>query len=445
MLTRAMSVEVDEPRRRLVLADRFPVVPKGVVAVVGTVALLLVSPPMIKSAIALARTGASTDTLVDLAVGSLFPLLVLVLSTSTVRGQRFLGRLVVDRGAGRIEATERRYLGGGWAAPETIPLVELRGLNMRTLRTPSPAARATSFGWSPAFTVTLKLVFREDIGRQPRQLSFAVEGLDRNEEAVDLGMRLASAAGFDGQRLVRNDLQGTEMEFGSAPDLVPLAGQVVKADYVQDRVQEAAQALAAHEQTPRFDPASFKGDHVVDSWQPGVEVRFRRSMRPAAIGCAPGVLLLFWGPWVFFSPRGDPWTGLADRLFTSAFFGLAGLLVGVFASVIVWSSCKRTVAFDWGERRLRLKTLFFEQAHDFSTLSTLELQRVRIQRYDDYFSELYVHVALPAARPKRIELLSTARFRDDPDTPYGIGLSLLNDLAQSVGVKQLVTDDSRRS
>lgn len=120
-------------------------------------------------------------------------------------------------------------------------------------------------------------------------------------------------------------------------------------------------------------------------------------------------------------------------------------MLGVLAAVIGWSSVSRTVTFDWAERRLRLKTLFVERSWDFSALTCLELQRVRLQKYDNYCVELYAQIAVPDGSPKRIELLSTQFYNADPATPYGLGQSLLTDLAKSIDVKQVITDDARRS
>jgi hypothetical protein len=75
----------------------------------------------------------------------------------------------------------------------------------------------------------------------------------------------------------------------------------------------------------------------------------------------------------------------------------------------------------------------------------LELERVRIRRFNDYWSNIHVQITPPGGKPKRLELLSTTVSHDDPGTPYGLGLSLLTDLAKSIGTRQVVKDRDARS
>jgi serine/threonine protein kinase len=68
---------------------------------------------------------------------------------------------------------------------EALALSKIDHPNIATVHGSAPlpgggTAARRSWSWSSGLAVNLTLAFREDIGREPRQLAFAVEGLDRN-------------------------------------------------------------------------------------------------------------------------------------------------------------------------------------------------------------------------------------------------------------------------
>jgi hypothetical protein len=438
-----LKVEVDEPGRRLVLSSDVPEMPRSLAALARGGVVLVCGMPLMAALLGHRYFGGSTSRLADLGVASLGVLLGLALQAILARGNRVVTRVAADRILQRIEITDRGFLGTGNVSTQIVPFAEVRGLSLRASR-PAPV---TWVGRSPTdLTVTVTLLFQEETGLPPRRLTLAVETLDRKEEGGDLALRLASVVGLDYQRLVSNDPRGIEMQFGTTggPGFTPLVQTTVPADYARDEVAEAAQVVAELAKTPGFDPASFKGDHSVTTWEPPAEIRFHRPMTFAAIGCAPFVLPLFLGPWALVSAFLAPASGLlrADALVTGSFFAVLGVAVGVVALFIISISVPRDVIFDGSARRLRFKNLVFESGHDFSRIRSLELvcDRTRKPRTpSSYYCRMVANVAAAGAESKAIDLLTTTSY-DDPETPYAMGLSLLTDLSAATGLSKVVTD-----
>jgi hypothetical protein len=444
-----LKVESDEPGRRLVLAGQFPSVPPAALGCLAVVLLLLVAFPIV-SALWSFFSGANGGlgiALFGLLSSLAFPAIILIALAAGVRNLKMVTRISVDGAADRIEITQTRLLARTRTSVETIPLADLRGMNVRAARPVSSSSGARDTG----LAIQLSLLFRDETARTPRNLSFGVEGLDQREEAGDLALRIAGAAGLGYQRVVRSDPREIELEFGTlgAAGFTPLAAPVAKADYARDVVAPAAEALAAREETPSFDPATLQSEFKVVAWQPGQEVRFRRPLGLVAIGCAPGMLLLGLGPLLFYTMGRAATNTLQDRLIGAGVGGLFGLIFGGLAALVVYTSLPRTVAFDWMERRLRIKGLFRQREYDFAELRSIELKATRYHHssskgsssYTNYGCDLIAHAGDPA-QPKAIELLSTTSFREDPDTPYRMALPLATDLAKALGVKRVVTEAS---
>jgi hypothetical protein len=443
-----LKVEADEPGRRLVLAGSFPSIPKNAILIVGAIVVLLFGVPAIGSLLTLIRSGFSIGALIDLAVSAFFPVTVMVVLLTLARGVRIVSRLSFDRAGDRIEIKEFRLIGAGRDETETIPFADLRGMLVSAASRPG---RGTGSQPVPGLGVNVKLLFREETGQQPRQLALAVDGLDKIEEASDLALRLASVARFEYQRVLRSDPRGLEVEFGTlgAQGFFPMPESVAvgKADYAHDQVSQPAQAIAAHESTPPFDPARFKSEFRPLAWLPGQEVRFKRSLGLPAIGCAPGMLLLLAGPLVFVSM--GPGHSLGDRIMPSLVVGVFGLIFGGLAAAAVYTSLPRTVTFDWMARKLTIRGAFRQSDYDFADIRTLELKGVKFHHspksggsYWTYASALVANLGALGVETHAIELLQTDSFREDPDAPYRMALPLVTDLAAALGVKRVITDYS---
>ncbi len=334
-------------------------------------------------------------------------------------------------------------LGTGGMSTEIVPFATLRGLRLRASR-PAPAG---SMGFTPqTLTVTVTLTFQEASRRPPRRLTLAVAELDRKEEGSDLALRLASVVGFDYQRLVRNDAREIEMEFSGTEGagFTPLVQTTVPADYARDEVAEGAQAAAAREHTPRFDPASFKGDHTVAVWEPPSEIRFHRPMTFAAIGCAPFVLPLFLGPWVLVSALRASASGIvrADGLVTGGFFAVVGVAIGFVALFIISGSMPRDVVFDGSARRLRFKNLAFESGPRFSGH---RVPRAGLRSHPAPEGDTQLLLPPRGERDRAGPGVQGDRRADHellrrPRQPYAMGLPLLTDLSAATGLPKVVTD-----
>jgi hypothetical protein len=339
---------------------------------------------------------------------------------------------------------------------ETVPFLQLAGLSVETItgrrRSQPPPPVLDAF--KPNVRITIRI---DDGSRKPRTrvLSLHVEGLDRREEVADLAYRLGAACGLSYQRVVRSDPRDIELEvsasMGPGHERIPtLEG---RANYAADVFSAAAAAAAAEDRVPPFDPSQFPSDHEVAKWVPGREVRFRKPLGSAAIGCLPFVIAGFLaGPALFlFSASRRPDAALADRLVPSAFLGFFGLIVGGIALVAVAAALPRRVTIDWALQTISIGGLFTRSAIPLGDVAAIEANCVdtfhrggkNSSSYHTYRCDVQVHLrGATASAGKPVVLVATKEFREDPDTPYRRTLPLVTELAEALGVERRVMDYS---
>ncbi len=366
--------------------------------------------------------------------------------------------LRADRDAGAIEFVQRNILTRG-ERRETVSLLQLAGLSLETI-TRRRASRPTPGFMANAFDPNVRITMRVDDGsRKPRArvLSIHVEGVDRREEVADLAYRLGAACGLSYQRVVRSDPRDIELEVSASMGpgherIPPLEG---RANYAANVFSPAAAAAAAEDRVPPFDPSQFPSDHQVAKWVPGREVRFRKPLGSAAIGCLPFVIAGFLaGPALFvISASRRPDAALADRLVPSAFLGLFGLIFGGIALVAVVAALPRRVTIDWALQTISIGGLFTRSEIPLGDAAAIEAECVHTfhrggknsSSYHTYRCEVQVHLRGATASTsagKPVVLVTTREFREDPDTPYRRTLPLVTELAETLGVERRVTDYS---
>jgi len=368
------------------------------------------------------------------------------------RRLRFPQQLRVDRYAGELELAEVGLLGGSSTLRLRLDTIErIRVATALVKPQPADFKAAAAAARGPRLGLRVGLEWREEGGpSRSRTVEMAVDGVDRREEVVDLAFRLGKAAGLFYSRVLRSDPRDVELELlrerTPGSESLPLFEK--PAEYARDVVLPQALRTASREQGAPFVPADWKGDMAVESWEPRVEVRFRRRLGIAAVGCLPFTLLVLTGPlfFLFGSPRPE------DRLIASAVLGVFGLVFGGLAILVVATALPRRVTLDWTSGRVEWRGAFRSRSVALSDVREIELRGIRQYHssknssYHSYRCAVVAHLrpnpAEPAPGPGEAELVETDRFREDPDTPYRMALPLATELAAALGVPRRVTDFS---
>jgi hypothetical protein len=415
-----LTIEIDEPGSRLVLGSAPPPAARAVInavvlAFLSSVAVTIFWKPALLLAYVLGGV-------------------VIGLAASRMR---VVTRLAFDRTAGHIEVTT---LGPVRSTKVTsYPLSLLSGMEIEALR-PPPALP----GGGSAEPVRLRLRLRYSAGFWTKYATrFSVERVDTLAEAGDLARRLAAAAAFGYEGVVRSDPRELTWDFraAAAPGFSPVPDIETKADYHHDRLSQPSPTAAPRERTDPFAPASFKSDFRVEAWGPGQEVRFERPFRFTAIGCLPGVGLAFAGPAAFVVTGEVFGLALSDRVLIACVSGVFGLIFAGAAAFAVYQSLPRTIVFDWAEGRLEVAGLFRRRAVAFPEIRAVGMMGQRMRRTQStkaprwtYECEVSVFLGAPGAQATPLVLLSTRGAYDDPETPYRACLPLATELAKALGV-----------
>jgi hypothetical protein len=448
----AFAIAADEPGRRLVLERQDPP-PFTAGCAVALLAGLVLAPLGLAYSMA-GELGLSSPggRLVLLPVGAA-TLGLAVYLVSRARKARVLRRLSVDRLTDRLEIVEGPLLEGRLSfgcsvATQSVGLADVVTLQVQGTRSLDPSHKA--------IRLRLEFGFGEGSGAAGRALDLTVQGLDRTEEVLDLGQRLAAAAGLAEQRLLRNDPREVEIEFTRTAvrravvprpvgDAMPLPEPAVRADYAAGRIEPAARALATQEVVDPFDPGAFRSDHRVATWRPGQVVRFERPFRFAALGCAPGLLGVLAGPLMFLQMLRFPQNraqGIGSLLLGAAIFELFGVVIAAVAAAAVLQALSRSVSFDWSERLLRIRGPLRSRAFHFSELAPLELRCLRFTRSKGpttYRCDIVAHLVPVAGKARELSLVSTLTVGSSITIPYRSALPLVVELAEALGLPHRVT------
>lgn len=450
-----MKIVRDEPQQLLVLEARLVAAPPAVLGCIGVVVFgLFVGIPASEVLASLLR-GSRPEPL-ELVLTLVPPLGGAVLASFVVWGLRGAGRYVqslrVDRYAGELTIVERSPLGG--ARTRLVRLEQVQRIVVGTaLVKPSIADTESGVGGvsrQPRLGLRLLLEWRDAGGRALRQAHrFPLDAVDTREEVADVAYRLARAAGLLQSRVLRSDPRELEIELlregveGSTP--VPLLSG--RADYAHDQVAPQAARAANEERVAAFVPSAFRGDLAVATWEPRRRVVFRRGVG-AAVGCLPFTLLVLTGPAFYLLSSLGP----AERLPVSILLGMFGLFLGALAAAAVAASLPRSVVLDWEDGSLERRGVFKRRRFALADVRELELKCVRqhhSSKNSSYYSHrcaLVVHLGpdpeQPARGPRVETLVETARFREDPETPYRMALPPATELAAALGVPRRVTDFS---
>lgn len=363
---------------------------------------------------------------------------------------RFPRRVRVDRYAGELEIEEQGLLEGPRSDVYRLDRLQ-RARVATTLAKPAlgESLSAQKRGPQPGVKLDLELL---DARERPvrRELSFVVEHLDKREEVADFAYRLGRAAGLPYSRVLRSDPREMEIELlrdaSHDTETVPLIE--APADYARDRVMPQAARAATQEKIAAFAPADFRGPARVAAWEPRREVRFKKPLGFAAVGCLPFAALVLVGPAAFVFLRSDN-AGVAGRIGISAFLGVFGLIFGLVAAAAVASALPRRVTLDWSSQTLEVAGLLRRSTRPLSDIAELELKCVRTYHsggknssaYHSYRCDVVGHMrGTPEGNPAAEVLVATDEFREDADSPYRMTLPLTAELADALGVKRRVTD-----
>ena len=359
-----------------------------------------------------------------------------------------------DRMAGELRLRQSRYSGG--VKPEAIiPLARIEGITVRrTALAPSLFDPRRPVKEGPGVALTFRIRGeRASSALQSHEVACGIEHLDRPEEVADLALRLGAATGLTFFRTVRSDVRDVEVELrrGFETGFREVPAGLGRADYAKDLVAAPARAIADTETVPPFEPQGFRGDHRIAVWTPGSEVRFRKPLSLAAIGCLPFTLLVLAGPMAFFFIRmvgANDGRDTGSRLVVTLVLGLFGLLFGVIAMVAVASSLPRTARVDWTTRTVEVRTLTKRRQIAFEAIQTVEMKALhhlstgKSPRHY-YWCEVGLRVRDDTTGDVVYEaLVTTQRLQDDPDAPPRIALPLATDLAKALQVPRRVSDYS---
>jgi hypothetical protein len=359
-----------------------------------------------------------------------------------------------DRTVGELRLRQSRYFGG--VTPEAIiPLARIDGIMVRrTAKAPSLHDLRRPVKDGPGVALTFRIRGEgASGGLESREVACAIEHLDRPEEVADLALRLGAATGLTFFRTVRSDARDVEVELrrGFETGFAEVPSGLGRGDYARDVVAAPARAIADSETVPPFEPKGLRGDHRIAVWTPGSEVRFRKPLSLAAVGCLPFTLLVFAGPAAFFFIRAVGATDGRDtgsRLVVSLVLGLFGLVFGLIAIVAVVSSLPRTALVDWTRRLVEVRTLTKRRQIAFEAIQTVEMKALhhlstgKSPRHY-YWCEVGLHVRSDTTGDVVYEaLVATERLTDDPDAPPRMALPLATELAKALRVPRRVSDYS---
>jgi hypothetical protein len=450
-----MKITRDVPGSRLTLEGDAPRIPPGAPSAL----LFVVSLPFLAYTLwslpaAFAEGAEPGQKIAALALSLFWFGLFFTTSRAMRRRGRWPTGVDADRTAGVLRLRESRYFGG--VTPEAIiPLARLDGITVRrTAKAPSLFDPLRPVKDGPGVALTFR-IRREGAssGLESREVACGIEHLDRPEEVADLALRLGAATGLTFFRTVRSDARDVEVELrrGIETGFREVPAGLGRADYARDVVAASARAIAATETVPLFEPKAFRGDHRIAVWTPGSEVRFRKPLSLAAIGCLPFTLLVFAGPAAFFFIRmvgANDGSDTGSRLVVSVVLGLFGLIFGLIAIVAVASSLPRTALLDWTTRQVELRTLTKRRQLAFEAIQAVEMKALhhlstgKTPRHY-YWCEVGLHVRSDTSGDVAYEaLVATERITDDPDAPPRMALPLATELATALRVPRRVSDYS---
>jgi hypothetical protein len=286
-------------------------------------------------------------------------------------------------------------------------------------------------------------------GGRPRRkpdvdVVFCVAALDKREEVLDLALRLGAACNFGTYRVTRSDVRDIEVEMDRSTPGGEAIPALKPADYVRDHVAPEAKAAAAQEKTPHFDPAAFVSDFRVDEWTPGERVLFRKPFGwLGPLGCLPfvaaplGLAVACLVRWVSHQRT--------DEIVGAGFFLAVGAVPLLLFYLILRSAWPRQATLDWRTRRMTVSGV---PPLALSALRAVELRGVKIYHtpsrsrpYWTYHCDVLVDHDHPVhGVPTSTVIVSTQRFVDDSATPWRMGVPLVTDLAQALGIEKRLTD-----
>ena len=450
-----MKVTRDVPGSRLTLEGEAPRIPPGAPSAVLFVVSLPFFAYTLWSLPAAFAEGAEPGQKIAALALSLFWLGLFFATGRAMRGRgRWPTGVDADRTAGELWLRQSRSFGG--VTPEAIiPIERLDGITVRrTAKAPSLFDPLRPVKAGPGVALTFRIRRQgASSGLDSHEVVCGIEHLDRPEEVADLALRLGAATGLTFFRTVRSDARDVEVELrrGFETGFREVPAGLGRADYAKDVVAAPARAIADTETVPSFEPKGFRGDHRIAAWTPGSEVRFRKPLSLAAIGCLPFTLLVFAGPLAFFFIRmvgAKDGSDTGSRVVVSLVLGLFGLLFGFIAIVAVASSLPRTVLLDWTTRKVAFRTLTKRREYAFESIQAVEMKALdhlstgKSPRHY-YWCEVGLHVRNDTTGDVAYEaLVSTERVQDDPDAPPRMALPLATELAQALHVPRRVTDYS---
>ena len=450
-----MRVTRDVPGSRLTLEGDAPRIPPGAPSAV----LFVVTLPFVAYTLWTLPAAFAEGAELGQKIAALALLLFwFSLFFATGRAMRRRGRwptgVDADRTVGELRLRQSRYFGG--VTPEAIiPIERIDGITVRrTAKPPSLFDPRRPVKEGPGVALTFRIRGEGASGSlESREVACAIEHLDRPEEVADLALRLGAATGLTFFRTVRSDSRDVEVELrrGFETGFHEVPSDLARADYTRDVVAAPARAIADTETVPPFEPKGFRGDHRIAVWTPGSEVRIRKPLSLAAIGCLPFTLLVFAGPAAFFFIRlvgANDGSDTGSRLVVSMVLGLFGLIFGLIAIVAVSSSLPRTALLDWTTRKVEVRTLTKRRQIAFEAIQAVEMKALhhlstgKSPRHD-YWCEVGLHVRSDTTGDVAFEaLVATERLQDDPDAPPRIALPLATELAEALRVPRRVSDYS---
>ncbi len=449
-----MRIVRDEPQQLLVLETAKPSVPVGAFGcLTAGIFGLVFGVPSVGFVVTGFQPGADRASLL---VGGFFVVFGFVISAAVFSGMRnrtrYPLRVSVDRYARQLTTVEGGLLGSG--RTRVIPLDRIARLVVGSALVPPNLGdlAAGRLLKGPKSGVKLSVEWRDGDEASSHSLLFSVEDVDKREEVADIAYRIGHAAGLFYTRVLRSDSRELEIEVtrdrGVGAGALPAID--APAEYAKDRVVPQALRAASEEKVPAFVPAGFLSEMKVEVWEPRREVRFRKPLGFAAIGCLPFTLLVLAGPALFLAmSQANTAEDPSARWIASGVAGLFSLILGLVAMVGVASAMPKRVTLDWTANSLELRGLARSVSHALSDLRELELKCVRTYRsggknspsYHSYRCEIVGHLRQGATGQAPV-LIATSEFREDPATPYRLGLPLATELAAALNVPRKVTEFS---
>ena len=419
-----MRIIHEDPGRRLELAETES---RLAPLAIGFALTALVATPW-RWLWAAALHGAGRDSL-DLVPSAIWGAGGLFLVLSSFGGHR-LEAFSVDRVRGRLEWRRSHVLGllrwGGG-----LPLESLAGFTLALASRPG------------ASSATLRLALQRACPGGVNAGSSCESPPRGTEKIADFALRLGAAAGLPFHRVILNEGGRFEIELRAQPgpglDRVPPLDR--SASEPGGGSSSVAQAVAAVERLPPFDPTAFRGSARVACWGPGREVRFDKGWGATTL-LSPLLLCAPLGPWAFFrlaSMQTMPLLPKIAALLLLTFVGFALALVGW---ACLQSALPRRVRLDWTTRTLRVETLRGSRAIPLADVSDLELRHKSYSTgrvsggmvRTSYWSQVRVGLRSPSAPADEL-LVETRSFQNDASAPREMALPLARELASALRVE----------